>query len=221
MDRHQPRRQRLAGARGRLARDTPRTAHRPHRRVVIARRLGGHDTSRWHRPARRDRRPGCPRRDHTPWLGPRQGDRSGYDCDEATAIVLEGFVQGFDAGGTPGLFGPPSKRLKAPARSNGPGPQWPRPRLVPPAEDLGGRRRSRWRQGFLAGLVVGRQERVAGSGTGSSLTGVISDVVTPAPASGTGGGGRRRRSPRPGTWCAEGRRASSRGSDALVPLVEQ
>jgi uncharacterized protein (TIGR03086 family) len=29
-----------------------------------------------------------------------------YDCDDATAIVLEGFVQGFDAGGTPGLFGP-------------------------------------------------------------------------------------------------------------------
>jgi uncharacterized protein (TIGR03086 family) len=29
-----------------------------------------------------------------------------YDCDEATATALESFVQAFDAGGTPGLFGP-------------------------------------------------------------------------------------------------------------------
>src|SRR5262249_9214765 len=32
--------------------------------------------------------------------------RQRYECDEATAAALEGFVQGFDAGGTPGLFGP-------------------------------------------------------------------------------------------------------------------
>lgn len=29
-----------------------------------------------------------------------------YDCDDATARVLEQFAQGFDPGGTPGLFGP-------------------------------------------------------------------------------------------------------------------
>jgi uncharacterized protein (TIGR03086 family) len=29
-----------------------------------------------------------------------------YDSDEATATAVEGFVQGFDAKGTPGLFGP-------------------------------------------------------------------------------------------------------------------
>jgi uncharacterized protein (TIGR03086 family) len=28
------------------------------------------------------------------------------DCDEATATALEGFVEGFDSGGTPGMFGP-------------------------------------------------------------------------------------------------------------------
>ena len=29
-----------------------------------------------------------------------------YQCDEATATALEGFVQAFDAAGTPGMFGP-------------------------------------------------------------------------------------------------------------------